>query len=191
MKFFTSDQHLNHKRIIELSDRPFENMAEMNHILLTKMFSIPKGSDLYILGDLSWDRAGLELFLHMKPYGINTHLILGNHDNRMGNLSGLIGQKGFSSISQMKNIKEGDVHITLQHFPLVCWDRSYLPKSFHLYGHIHSNTPRVTPTGKMINVNCEFWDYDPISFDRVVEEMKSLPPNWEIKEIQKRNRTVK
>jgi len=184
-KFFTSDQHVAHKKVIEMSHRPFSSVEEMDEILITNLFNLPAGSDLYHIGDLAWNQdAGIKI-LDRKPKNINLHLIIGNHDHKMG--KSIIKDKRWASVSDLKVIREREYNITLCHYPMALWFRSFIQEHFQLYGHIHTNTPQWKPVGKQFNVNCEFWDYKPISFDRVVEEMKNMPENWEIEEIRKRN----
>ena len=36
MTFFTSDQHLGHKNIIRLCNRPFKTLEEMNNVLVER-----------------------------------------------------------------------------------------------------------------------------------------------------------
>lgn len=185
MKYFSSDEHLGHRGVIEMSDRPFSSIEEMNETIITNLFNIPAGSDLYIIGDLAWNQQAALEVLNRKPKNINLHFIMGNHDHKAGKT--IFKDKKWTSVSELKVIHEKEYTITLCHYPMMVWYRSFVPTSFHLYGHIHKNTPMITPTGKQINVNCEFWDYKPISFDRIVEAMKKLPENWEIEEIKRRD----
>jgi len=186
--YYISDPHLSHKNVIKMSDRPFDSIEEMDEVLMTNIFDIPKGSNLYILGDLAWKQSIALEFMKRKPYGITMHLIVGNHDHRMGKV---IHHKAWDSVAMQKVVKVGEHHLTLSHHPMMTWYRSHVATSFNLYGHLHNNTPRITPVGKMLNMNCEFWDYKPVAFDTILEEMKNMPENWEIAEIEKRNKNDK
>ncbi|UTY40724.1 hypothetical protein NMU03_08205 [Allocoprobacillus halotolerans] len=54
MIYFTSDLHLGHENIIRLNDRPFENVEDMNRVLIQNWNSFVKKNDfIYILGDLT------------------------------------------------------------------------------------------------------------------------------------------
>ena len=52
--YFTSYLHLGHRGIIEMQNRPFENIQEMNQVLIQNYNAvIHKNDTVYILGDIS------------------------------------------------------------------------------------------------------------------------------------------
>lgn len=54
MIWFTSDTHFGHERILEFTNRPFDNIREMNDALIANINEKIKPEDeLYILGDYS------------------------------------------------------------------------------------------------------------------------------------------
>ena len=53
MIYFTSDLHLGHRGIIEMQNRPFENIQEMNQVLIRNYNAVVHKNDtVYILGDI-------------------------------------------------------------------------------------------------------------------------------------------
>ncbi|MBR4862690.1 MAG: hypothetical protein IKU09_10875 [Firmicutes bacterium] len=53
MVFFTSDLHLGHEKIIELTGRPFRDVNEMNRVLIENFNSrVGHGDTVYFLGDV-------------------------------------------------------------------------------------------------------------------------------------------
>lgn len=55
MIYFTSDMHLGHKAVIRMQNRPFENVEEMNRILIDNYNSVVHKDDtVYILGDICY-----------------------------------------------------------------------------------------------------------------------------------------
>lgn len=53
MIYFTSDLHLGHRGIIEMQNRPFKNVEEMNRVLLNNYNVLVQMKDtVYILGDI-------------------------------------------------------------------------------------------------------------------------------------------
>lgn len=54
MIYFTSDLHLGHRGIISMQNRPFENLQEMNQVLIRNYNAVVHKNDMvYILGDIS------------------------------------------------------------------------------------------------------------------------------------------
>lgn len=54
MIYFTSNLHLGHRGIISMQNRPFENIQEMNQILIQNYNAVVHKNDtVYILGDIS------------------------------------------------------------------------------------------------------------------------------------------
>lgn len=182
MKYFSSDWHLSHKATIEKLHRPFQSVEEMNTTIINNMLDIPKGSILYFLGDIGRKREGIEDFFNAlkKRKDLQFHWILGNHDKKLYKQY----VRYCNSISDIKEVKlesTGD-KVILCHYPMISWNRSHW-NSFHLYGHHHSNSDDrslFTLPGKRVNVNCEFWNYKPLSEQQIVDFMKTKEANWDL-----------
>jgi len=57
MIFFTADQHLGHRGIISMQNRPFDSIEEMNRTILTNYNAVVHKDDtVYILGDVCHHR---------------------------------------------------------------------------------------------------------------------------------------
>lgn len=55
MNYFTSDLHLGHENIIKLCNRPFDDVYEMNQILIENWNArVHRDDHVYIVGDLSF-----------------------------------------------------------------------------------------------------------------------------------------
>lgn len=80
MRWFTSDHHFGHARIIELCDRPFTDVDEMNATMVER-WNARVGADdtVYVLGDFAMGRIADTLPLVSKLTGRKI-LIPGNHD---------------------------------------------------------------------------------------------------------------
>lgn len=80
--YFTSDAHFYHTRILEFCDRPVGDLS--NEDWLYEQFSkIPRGSTVWHLGDLSFNRDKYyEIFKRLiVDFGLKLNLIIGNHDD--------------------------------------------------------------------------------------------------------------
>jgi calcineurin-like phosphoesterase family protein len=78
--YFTSDTHFGHQRIIELSNRPFNSVDEMNEAMIDNWNNVVSDDDVvYHLGDVAlgpwveWD----SILTRLNGYKV---LIVGNHD---------------------------------------------------------------------------------------------------------------
>lgn len=81
-RYVTSDLHIGHERIIELCDRPFDNVAEMNEALVDGINSTlhPERDDLWIVGDICMGRMEDSLAVLGRIRCRRMVLIPGNHD---------------------------------------------------------------------------------------------------------------
>ena len=78
--WFTADWHLGHQRIIELCDRPFDSVEQMNEELIDNHNALVGQDDVvWMLGDMNMGdiEAGLKLVSRING---RKHLICGNHD---------------------------------------------------------------------------------------------------------------
>lgn len=79
--FFTSDHHFGHRGIIQMSDRSFLTVDDMDEELIKRWNERVRGSDIvYHLGDLTMGASaerGAEIFKRLRG---RKHLIVGNHD---------------------------------------------------------------------------------------------------------------
>jgi len=148
--YFTSDLHLGHENIIDLSNRMFFSIERMDDTIIKNWNSIVRDEDVvYILGDFCFKR-----FSHYwKQLKGNKVLIKGNHD-----------KKGLDEATLYLFDKEWQ----LIHRPQ---DSGY---KYVLHGHVHK--PPKIHTQKndrlFINVCCELWDYKPVSMKQIYNLME-------------------
>lgn len=78
--WFTSDWHLGHARINELSNRPFSSVDEMNEQLIERHNAVVKPSDtVWVMGDVCMGPIDESLAL-VRRFNGHKYLISGNHD---------------------------------------------------------------------------------------------------------------
>lgn len=79
-RYWTSDTHLGHRRIIELCDRPFADVEEMNREIIDRWnFIVQPDDEVWHLGDVALGTIAETLPLIGKLNG-RKKLIVGNHD---------------------------------------------------------------------------------------------------------------
>lgn len=132
--FFTSDTHFGHANIIRFCKRPFENVEEMNEVLIENWNKVVSKDDtVFHLGDFAF--GGSSVWNSIIPR-LNGHinLIIGNHDRknlRQGYMS------FFDMVVPQLQIEIEDTSIYLNHYPFLCYGGSYRGV-WQLFGHVHS-----------------------------------------------------
>lgn len=115
-----------------MQNRPFENIQEMNQILIQNYNAVVHKNDtVYILGDIShhlpMDRAN-ELISRLNGKKI---LIKGNHDKKDD-------LELFEEICDFKTVSLNGLYFALMHYPMLSWPKSH-HGSYMLHGHIHAD----------------------------------------------------
>lgn len=182
MDYFTSDWHLGHKAIVDISSRPFKDIKEMEEVILNNSIrKMKKGDNLYFLGDLSFSTSATERVLEeINKRKINFFWVLGNHDIKRVKKE---YETKYVRISGNLIIKRDKKIIHMNHFPLIAWEKSFR-NSFHLYGHIHNFSKEREELekrleGKTLNVNVEMNDYKPYSLKDIFDIMSTKKDNWD------------
>lgn len=164
--FFTSDTHFGHIKIVEYCKRPFRDWVEMDEVMIERWNARVRPSDhVYHLGDFSLCTDYELIKAYVRKLNGNKHLILGNHDAKRE--KGLVG---FAEVKPYKEIKVNDQHIVLFHYAMKTWNRAHYG-SWQLHGHSHGTLPRDF-TMRQLDVGVDVWNFTPISFDEIQEEMK-------------------
>lgn len=187
MKFFTADLHFHHTRIVDLSHRPFADLDEMHHALITNWNNTVKHDDdiVYILGDFTIESGGKVVGEYARQLRGRKRLIEGNHDACwMGKSTGIKDRARycyddyFELIAPWAREKLGGIKVVMSHFP---FDGDHTDDVRHaefrlkagsfplLHGHTHS-TEKVTYCQgvKQVHVGVDAHNYHPISEDEVV-----------------------
>jgi calcineurin-like phosphoesterase family protein len=192
MRFYTSDTHFGHARIVELSNRPFDDVHHMNEEIIRRWNSVVGPEDhVYHLGDVALGPIMESLTCIRRLNGHKT-LILGNHDRPFM-------KKGKASFDEWVDIyiKAGfvdvrfsDAHaidggngtvapVLLSHFP---YDGdSHDGDRFKderlqdagvplIHGHTHSNGHPVSRSNRgtvQVHVGMDAWNYTPVSEEEI------------------------
>ncbi len=136
MRFFGSDFHVGHTKVILYCNRPYKDVAEMNEAIITVMNNTIKEDDeFYILGDLSLNPKWME-FIMSRIICKNVYLIIGNHDSCFERKLGAKPEKtakmreryfkaGFKRLEKtmwltLRNKDTGkEYEVQLSHFPFI------------------------------------------------------------------------
>ena len=190
--WFTSDLHIGHLRIIELTDRPFNSVEEMNEILIENYNALVRPEDTcYHLGDCCMGQLITTLPLLKQLNGHKILAALGNHDRPSKLFHHKTEQRrGEWTIKYLDYFEEIYESMELQvpgfekpwllhHLPYR--DDSFIDHAYEgryrefqpidegqilLHGHIHSTWKYKEP--RQVNVGVDVWDYRPVSLDQIV-----------------------
>lgn len=197
--WFTSDHHFGHKNIISYCDRPFNDIYEMEAVLIDNWNSIVQPSDtVYVVGDfymgknLTLNLPDIVSMLHGTKY-----LIAGNHDlcspvhSKYEKYVEIYKAAGFDQIfisgTYMAN---GFTDINISHFPysqVTGSDHSVKERfgsqrfkdngDWLLCGHVHE---KWQTNAKMINVGVDVWDYTPVNLHTLAKMMDDNPNGFPV-----------
>lgn len=175
--FLTSDLHFWHKNVIDFCNRPWANVEDMNHGLITLWNSVVGKRDrVLILGDMFF--CGSQKIKEIMPQ-LNGYkeLYLGNHD--WGKIKApRAAEFGFSNVLTSGRIETQDVTFNLSHFPYTGdhmeeerFKEHRLPDdgNWLLHGHVHT---LWKVRGKQINVGVDVWNWKPVHLDELIKLAK-------------------
>lgn len=170
--FFTSDHHFGHTNIIKFSQRPFQDLQEMNETLIQR-WNEKVGPDdvVYHLGDVALTKDREMVHNILERLNGTIYLIQGNHEG-----AALNHRKRFAWIKDYHelSVKDADApngkrKIILFHYAMRVW-RSDFRGTWHLYGHSHGNLPdKKDRLAFDVGVDCH--DFYPLSYEEVKKIM--------------------
>ena len=189
-RWFTSDTHFGHERIIELAKRPFKNADEMNETIIDNWNALVQPDDfVFHLGDVALGKIADTLPLVGRLNGRKI-LVVGNHDrlfstNKISHrhrflpeyekvFQSIIGERGMAGVlddGTTVNLSHfpysGDSHADERHTPMRMEDLG-LPI---LHGHTHAdNVVTFSDKGSLqIHVGVDAWQYAPVAEDDIID----------------------
>ena len=166
MVYFTSDMHFGHSGIIQMQNRPFESVEEMDRTLLMNYNAVVRKDDtVYILGDICHhmqvEKAN-ELIARMNG---KKYLLTGNHDKQYDPAL-------FADIRDYMTISLNGTYFALMHYPMLSWPKSH-HGSIQLHGHIHArqeyNERNRSEGIRRFDVGVDANQYYPVSVKQIIE----------------------
>lgn len=158
--FVSSDLHLDHQNIIEMTARPFrrDDIKIMNEILISNWNNIVSDNDTVIfLGDLTYNLDPSDSQQYFEQLNGNIIFIRGNHDS--------VEYESFTEYElTYKKHKLFFVH-NPKNAPL-----NY--EGWIIHGHTHNSRmcdyPFINFINKTINISCELTEYCPVELDEII-----------------------
>lgn len=178
--FFTSDTHFGHANIIKYSNRPFDNVQEMDEALIANWNSVVSEDDfVYHLGDVSLTGFNRTVEILNRLNG-TIFLVKGNHEKSV--LRKSFTRDRFEWIRDYAEIKIQDDDakgrnqmICLFHYAARVWNKAH-HGSWFLYGHSHDSIDDNWGRSMDVGVDAAYrilGEYRPFSYDEVKEILNS------------------
>lgn len=168
--YYTGDEHYGHDEVIFHCGRPYKSNQRMVRDIIKRHNEVVKDGDtVHHLGDFCFagpDRATYVQHILQRLNG--THiLILGNHDQ----ISALkYVDVGFRTVHTALELTIEGHHVVLAHDPSI-WNVVDYKNTIFLCGHIH-NLFRSIPDKRIVNVGVDVWDFYPITFAQILNELE-------------------
>jgi calcineurin-like phosphoesterase family protein len=145
-KFFTSDTHFNHARVIELCARPFRDVQHMDEEMILRWNRVVGENDIvFHLGDFAFGLGDVErvrgIFFRLNG---RKRLIIGNHDvDKKGNLHRTLADLPWDAppVAACETSDEGK-RVYLCHYAARTWPAAH-HGAYHFYGHSHGALPGI------------------------------------------------
>ncbi len=159
MIYFTSDTHFGDPRVLRIDRRPFSNMEEHDHDLITRWNArIGPQDEVWHLGDFAYWRRDRTPELLARLNGIK-HLVIGNND-----AATTVMAEGWASTQHYAELEVAGHQLVLCHYPFRTWNRMG-KKSINLHGHSHG---RLKPMPRQFDVGVDPRHLQPVSLDELL-----------------------
>lgn len=199
MRWFTSDWHFGHVRIMEFCPQRYDylgipigaSLEEMNEAIVNKLNQfIQPDDEVWVLGDVAMGKRDVSMTYVSQINGYK-HLVMGNHDAchriHTGNKKDKQGQwmrryldYGFETIQNTAYMDINGIAFAMSHFPYYGdhteenrYDE-YRPADLGLplvHGHVHDLYQTLD---KMFNVGIDAHDGVPVSESQILEWLLTL-----------------
>lgn len=177
---FTSDLHVDHKNIIEYSNRPWTLENQEDEIVSRWNDRVGKDDEVYHLGDFVF--AGSKKFEKVasliRRLNGKIHFIRGNHcqKNLWSMIEAASGEfAALPNVVWVKDYHEMSVQgqsIILCHYPMEVWNHSHRG-SWMLHGHCHGSLPS---RGKRLDVGIDNHpDRQVFTYEEICDYMAKQP----------------
>lgn len=176
MIYFTSDTHFWHSNVIKYSNRPFDNIEQMNDVLIKNWNSVVKPEDqIWHLGDFSFanQEKTKEIFSRLNG---KINLVFGNHDQTLKKIANFKLYNYVESYQDYKELRVNNQLYVLMHYPLLSWNKGHYG-SYHLHGHSHGTLNHLN-TETRLDVGVDNFNYTPVSIEEVnniLKDKKFIP----------------
>lgn len=156
--FFTADTHFGDHRTINIQNRPFANVAEMDATLIERWNAVVgRGDVVWHLGDVARRAADVPALLD-RLHGTK-HLLRGNNDP-----DATLTAAGWASTRDYAEIMVDGRALVLCHYPFRSWNGQH-KGALNLHGHSHG---RLKPMPRQFDVGVDVHEFAPVALERLL-----------------------
>lgn len=173
-KYYISDTHFLHAKILSMQPRPFGNIEEHDEHLVSQWNAVVGPDDIvHHLGDFAFslsEKADRIRWIFSRLNG-RKHLCFGNHDLRHGELHPTIAGLPWASRPEGFRFTEDEGQkVVLSHYAQRSWQWEG-KGGWHFYGHAHGRLPGV---GRSRDVGVDLPDvlFTPCTFKELTTGIK-------------------
>ena len=165
----TADHHFGHTNIIEFCERPFKDADHMDTEMINRWCEVVAPNDtVYYLGNISLASHRFVRAIAGRLTGHIEYIPGLDHERWLHNsVTSWENDPLFTRFTirpVIHEIKHRGYHITLSHYAMRSWPRSF-HGSLHLFGHSHGRLPKY---GYSMDVGVDTNDFYPYRLDDVV-----------------------
>jgi calcineurin-like phosphoesterase family protein len=157
--YITSDTWFGRPQILQIANRPFANVEDMNAALIKNWNKKVKKEDLvFHLGNFAWDPITARKVL--KKLNGKIFFILGNQDSA---LKEVIDEFPNAQFLDQTIAELAEFDAVLSHYPLAVWNGKD-SGTIHIHGHTVFSHKTDLTTERRFNVCTDFWGFSPINY---------------------------
>ena len=171
-KFFTSDLHFGHERVIGYCNRPFQSARQMDEALIYNWNLAVKPEDIvYVLGDVFFCNQEEAKTILNRLNG-KKRLVYGNHDKVIRNQKPI--QYLFEEILPELYTEHIDgIMVHMCHYPMHSWNKAF-HGAYMLHGHVHSPQPTDGKVRRYdVGVDANY--YAPVRWETIKKTLDGIP----------------
>lgn len=156
--YFTSDTHFGDHRTLNIHQRPFGSVPEMDALLAANWNDVVSPNDeVWHLGDFARSAAAVPKLL--SSLNGRKHLVRGNNDP-----PATLAMDGWASVQDYRELLLDSRLLILCHYPFRSWNGQHR-KSINLHGHSHG---RLKPMPRQFDVGVDAWGFRPVSLETIL-----------------------
>lgn len=166
--YLISDTHLDDPKIIEVSERKFNSVKDMNETIVDRWNDVVGESDQVLFGgDLSHSGAGKNgVWRWFTKLPSITVFLRGNHDPFARSEL----DKTPLPIVEYYEFTAGDQEFQCSHKPSGIADSW---TGWGIHGHVHDNAPFIDADARRVNISADVIGYEPIPLPELLQYLES------------------